>query len=132
MTVDVSCQYAEAAPTPDPISTSMPTSRIAISVPLIAPSIDTSFMSPRCPMRNTFPATFARPRPMERLYLLNAVFTISVELMCSGTFTTVSELLYQRGLVHRTESPNHFFHNFRATQHFLKGFLYNRSHSFCI
>merc|ERR1719333_1675976 len=105
ITVDVSCQYAEAAPTPEPISTSIPTSRIAISVPLIAPSIDTSFMSPRCPMRNPFPATFARPSPMERLYLLYAVFTISVELMCSGTFTTVSELLSQRGLLHRTESP---------------------------
>src|SRR5438445_675179 len=58
-----SCAAATAAARPH----FTPTSRIAISAPAMAPASINSFRSPRWPMRNSLPASRARPAPSARL-----------------------------------------------------------------
>mmetsp|Transcript_14711 Transcript_14711/g.61322 ORF Transcript_14711/g.61322 Transcript_14711/m.61322 type:complete len:285 (-) Transcript_14711:394-1248(-) len=84
---------------------SMPASMRPISVPASAPSSMTSFMSPRCPMRKTFPLTSSRPVPSDRLYLAHMERTMSVVSTPSGPLTTVSELEYHLGLVQSSSRP---------------------------
>lgn len=59
-------------------------------------------------MRNTFPATSESPSPIERLYFANAVrtsFVLSPAARPWGNLITVRLLLYQRGLLQRSSSP---------------------------
>ena len=67
-----------AAATPLPNSNSIPTSYIASSAVEIAPNIILLLRSPKCPILNSLPATLFNPPPKEVLYLLYAVFTMSV------------------------------------------------------
>src|SRR2546425_12431326 len=60
-------QWSCAAATPAPRGIFTPTSRIAISAPAMAPASINSFRSPRWPMRNSLPASRARPAPSARL-----------------------------------------------------------------
>src|SRR5689334_15869016 len=78
-------KYPCAAATPRPSSTPMPTSRIAISAPAIAPSSISSFRSPRWPIRNSLPAMRARPAPSARLYRRYATSMTSAPLYPAGT-----------------------------------------------
>merc|ERR1719313_1372541 len=97
MTEEVSWKYFTAAPTPDPGLTLTPQSIRVISTPAMAPSCETSFMSPRWPIWKTSPWTRMSPTPIERLYLEKAVLTMSPESMPRGTWITVRALEYQRG-----------------------------------
>ena len=76
MTELVSCQYLSAGPMPLPGAISTPASIMAISAPQMALAIMISSLFPRCPMRNTLPATFERPTPMDRLYFAYAFLTM--------------------------------------------------------
>ena len=59
VTVRATCDSAAPTPTPSVIGT--PASASAISTPPSAPASVSAFVSPRCPMRNTLPASFAKP-----------------------------------------------------------------------
>ena len=71
----------------------MPLDIIDISAPAIALQSINSFRSPRWPILNTLPATFASPAPRAKLYVLNAVLITGTASVPSGTTIalTVSE-----------------------------------------
>lgn len=50
----------------------------------------TSLRFPRCPIRNTFPATLFNPSPKLKLYLFHALRTISELSMLGGITTAVT------------------------------------------
>ena len=58
-------QCDRAAPTPLPSVSGTPASASAISTPANAPASVSAFISPRWPMRNTFPAISPSPAPSE-------------------------------------------------------------------
>ena len=95
-----------AAATPLPNSNLIPTSYMASSAVEIAPNIIVLLRSPKCPILNNLSATLIYPPPKDVLYLLYAVFTMSVESIPSGTIIAVTVFEYKEGSLAHKFNPH--------------------------